>query len=1303
MAVYPGIVCADAPEVTDIPDQVIEEGDSFDKIKLNKYLDDDGEGKVTWSFTGNVELSVSISKKNDAKITTPHRRWTGTETIIFTATDKNGESDSNAARFTVNDKNDPPVVGNISDQTIAEGAGFASFDLDNFVADDQDTDSEIAWTSSGNNELVVVIDRTSHVVKVTALGPDCNGPETMTFTATDTGGLADRDSARFRVTTVNDPPVIGSIFDQTIAEGAGFVSFDLDNFVADDQDTDRDIVWTYSGNRELVVAIDRTSHVVKVTAPGPDWNGSETITFTATDTGGLSDRDSARFRVTAVNNPPVITSDPRTEADSNTLYTYLPSARDPENDVLTWSLDSKPPNMTVDPVTGAIAWTPTAGMITSEELKLKVSDGNKGVDTQTFTITVINSPSVATILVTGIGKTSATVNGEIIFPGNPTLSQHGICWNGAGDPRIGDNPTELGAVGTPGTFVSEMSDLIPDTRYYVRAYATNTVGTVYGEEQTFVTAGLSLSSRAVVFPAPAPLNRATIYRMQVTGAGVISYRYRLNNGPWSSEQSIESWIEFDVFDEVEHVLEVVGKNASETWQSEQEATVVSWIIDTTPPVAVLSNHPRGVIGPARADIFVSGMDVAAFRYALDDGELSAASPVSKPIVLPELVDGPHTLKVVGADRVSNWQVEENATVIAWTVDSGIPTAVLTNLPARITREVSIDIGITSVGGTIPVERYIYTFDKGRIWFHGDMDSTIEIAGLSEGEHTLCVNAFGNNTWQDGSEDGLSSTTSATCHHWRVDLTPAKPVVLTVENKKPGYPDEHMLAGSKAVQLTWSWSSAQASEAILYYRVFYSTSPITEKDLGNAVEVFCDIIPGGAGFKEKIIVNGLSPGKMYYFTVTSVDMAGNESILSNVPSIYTDSTVPEVYLVTLEHGSRSFENSQANKLLIEGRNFLETTGSNIILLEDKRTIIDIPSDRGTGQLTSGDIPHGVPAGTYRARVVNAHGMSLSTEDRIDIIEAALPLPIVRTVTPSVVPTGARTALTIVGNYFNDTLQGVNIIDSRGVATALVDIAWVNSTTITAVVDITGDFAEGRYQIQVVNTENEFNEFSTARLEIFRLLDLDAFSEAISTSGIVRLKEGLVPSFITLNSDASNLAGGTSEKITRIKVMLEPGTMFEVENIEGWVPYEDIILPPRAVAPEPYMSKGIGPDVVPFSMGSSKKLRLNNGVVFVSLDATLPARINHPVLYQVETDGELKPAGVNGTWRGQDIHVGGTILATRYNVPETGLTTFTMGVLLDHMSEFVVGPLSSDARYSELLPLTADEYGPCFIGTLTSPRP
>ncbi|HEY93672.1 MAG TPA: hypothetical protein G4O15_01880, partial [Dehalococcoidia bacterium] len=65
-----------------------------------------------------------------------------------------------------------------------------------------------------------------------------------------------------------------------------------------------DISWSYSGNSELTVDI--TDRVATITAPSADWNGSETITFTATDTGLLTDSDDATFTVTeGENNPPV--------------------------------------------------------------------------------------------------------------------------------------------------------------------------------------------------------------------------------------------------------------------------------------------------------------------------------------------------------------------------------------------------------------------------------------------------------------------------------------------------------------------------------------------------------------------------------------------------------------------------------------------------------------------------------------------------------------------------------------------------------------------------------------------------------------------------------------------------------------------------------------------------------------------------------------------------------------------------------------------------------------------------------------
>ena len=109
---------------------------------------------------------------------------------------------------------------------------------------------------------------------------------TITFTATDPSALSNSDQAAFTVTAINDAPVVLDIPDQTVAEGVAFATINLDNYVTDVDNLASEMTWSYAGNVELSVSI--VNRVAIVTAPSPDWNGFETITFTATDPGGLS-------------------------------------------------------------------------------------------------------------------------------------------------------------------------------------------------------------------------------------------------------------------------------------------------------------------------------------------------------------------------------------------------------------------------------------------------------------------------------------------------------------------------------------------------------------------------------------------------------------------------------------------------------------------------------------------------------------------------------------------------------------------------------------------------------------------------------------------------------------------------------------------------------------------------------------------------------------------------------------------------------------------------------------------------------
>ena len=94
-------------------------------------------------------------------------------------------------------------------------------------------------------------------------------------------------------------------------------------------------------------------------------------------------------------------------------------------------------------------------------------------------------PSLSTNSITNITETSASSGGNVTNDGGSNVTARGICWSTNPNPDINDNTTNNGT-GT-GTFTSSLTNLNPNTTYYVRAYATNSEGTAYGNQQTFTT------------------------------------------------------------------------------------------------------------------------------------------------------------------------------------------------------------------------------------------------------------------------------------------------------------------------------------------------------------------------------------------------------------------------------------------------------------------------------------------------------------------------------------------------------------------------------------------------------------------------------------------------------------------------------------------------------------------------------------------------------------------------------------------------------------------------------------------------
>lgn len=94
-------------------------------------------------------------------------------------------------------------------------------------------------------------------------------------------------------------------------------------------------------------------------------------------------------------------------------------------------------------------------------------------------------PQLVTTAISAISGDFAMSGGNLISDGGTTITSRGVCWSTSSNPTLANNFTSDGT--GIGTYSSSITGLTPSTTYYVRAYATNAVGTIYGNQQSFTT------------------------------------------------------------------------------------------------------------------------------------------------------------------------------------------------------------------------------------------------------------------------------------------------------------------------------------------------------------------------------------------------------------------------------------------------------------------------------------------------------------------------------------------------------------------------------------------------------------------------------------------------------------------------------------------------------------------------------------------------------------------------------------------------------------------------------------------------
>ena len=103
-------------------------------------------------------------------------------------------------------------------------------------------------------------------------------------------------------------------------------------------------------------------------------------------------------------------------------------------------------------------------------------------------ITLATIPTISTTAVIAVTDKIINSGGNVTSDGGSPVSARGVCWGTSINPTTANNFTS-DSLGT-GIFNSSVTKILPDSVYYLRAYATNSIGTAYGNTRSFTLKGL---------------------------------------------------------------------------------------------------------------------------------------------------------------------------------------------------------------------------------------------------------------------------------------------------------------------------------------------------------------------------------------------------------------------------------------------------------------------------------------------------------------------------------------------------------------------------------------------------------------------------------------------------------------------------------------------------------------------------------------------------------------------------------------------------------------------------------------------
>lgn len=324
------------------------------------------------------------------------------DTFAYLVVDASAEVDTGRVVVTVVPVNDAPIAVSTTFEVL-EGGGLAGNVL--ATVSDVDSDTLTAFLVSAPthaDDFSLAEDGSFSYVHDGSEGSE----DSFVYVAFDGETVSEPTTIIIELRGANDTPAILEIPDQTVAEGEAFDVLELDQLVDDPDHAGAEIFWQVSGAVNLVAEFDSNQRTMTIMPLDPEWSGSETLTFRATDPGQAWDEATAMFTITPVNDAPavmVFTVPTIDEGNSFALIDLATMVHDPDHpdEVLEWRLSGAVDlDVRIENRHELRVTQPHADWFGSESIRLVAVDpeGLEGTTDVEFTIDPVNDAPVVSPL-----------------------------------------------------------------------------------------------------------------------------------------------------------------------------------------------------------------------------------------------------------------------------------------------------------------------------------------------------------------------------------------------------------------------------------------------------------------------------------------------------------------------------------------------------------------------------------------------------------------------------------------------------------------------------------------------------------------------------------------------------------------------------------------------------------------------------------------------------------------------------------------------------------------------------------------